>query len=92
MLNIVQIVQGSLLNATTQVPDNVGGMIFFGLFIVAIGLFSVVYPQVFWYLRVGRKIPGVPPNKLYLAVLRIGGLLVILLGIYVIIYLRQLVI
>ena len=79
-----------LLNTATQVPANTGGMVFFGLFIVAIGLLSVVYPQVFWYLRVGRKIPGVPPNKLYLVVLRIGGLLTILLGIYVIIYLRQL--
>lgn len=90
MLNTVKLVQNILLNTATQVPANTGGMVFFGLFIVAIGLFSVVYPQVFWYLRVGRKIPGVPPNKLYLVVLRIGGLLTILLGIYVIIYLRQL--
>jgi len=90
MLSSVQVVQSLLLNAATQAPDNIGGMILFSIFIVAIGLSSVIYPQMFWYLRVGRKIPGVPPNKLYLLVLRIGGLLVILLGIYVIIYLRQL--
>jgi hypothetical protein len=90
MLNIVQIVQGTLLSAASQLPDNTSGIIFFGVFIIAIGIFSVVYPQTFWHLRVGRKIPGVPPNKLYLVVLRIGGLLTILLGIYVIIYLRQL--
>jgi hypothetical protein len=90
MLNTVQIVQVILLNAASQVPSDTGGVIFFGVFIIAIGVFSVVYPQAFWYLRVGRKIPGVPPNKLYLVVLRIGGLLAILLGIYVIIYLRLL--
>ncbi len=91
MLNIIQIFQGILLNTAIQVNANIGGIILFGVFIVAIGLLSVVYPQMFWHLRVGRKIPGVPPNKLYLLVLRIGGLLVILLGIYVIIFLRQLV-
>ncbi len=91
MLNSVQLVQGILLNAAAQLPDNTGGVIFFGVLIIAIGITSLVYPQAFWYLRVGRKIPGVPPNKLYLLVLRIGGLLTILLGIYLIIYLRQLV-
>jgi hypothetical protein len=65
-------------------------MIFFGIFIIAIGLSSLIYPQIFWYLRVGRKIPGVPPTKLYLLVLRFGGFLVIILGIYFIIHLRQL--
>jgi hypothetical protein len=90
MLNVVQLIQGLFLNTAAQVPVNTGGMIIFGIFIIAIGLSSVIYPQLFWYLRVGRKIPGVPPNKLYLQVLRIGGLLVIILGIYVIIYLRQL--
>ena len=90
MVNTLYLIQGLLLNATAQFPAGTGGIIFFGFFIIAVGIFSVIYPQAFWHLRVGRKIPGVPPNKLYLVVLRIGGLLTILLGIYVIIYLRQL--
>lgn len=54
----------------------------FGIFILAIGVLSLIRPQVFWHLRVGRKIPGVPPTKLYLHVLRFGGVLVVALGLW----------
>ncbi len=65
------------LTSGNQVPVNTGNLLFFGLFIMAVGLVSIIYPQAFWYLRVGRKLPGVPPSRLYLGVLRFGGLLVI---------------
>jgi uncharacterized protein YjeT (DUF2065 family) len=54
----------------------------FGVLILAIGVLSLLRPQIFWHLRVGRKIPGVPPNKLYLIVLRFGGVLVVALGLW----------
>lgn len=63
-----------------------GNLIFFGLLIIVFGLVSIIFPQFFWQLRVGRKIPGVPPNKLYLMVLRFGGLLVIILGLIMLYY------
>jgi uncharacterized protein YjeT (DUF2065 family) len=54
----------------------------FGVLVLAIGVLSLLRPQIFWHLRVGRKIPGVPPNKLYLIVLRFGGVLVVALGLW----------
>jgi len=89
MLNIEKLVAKLLISTTSQPPIDLSGVQFFGLFIIIIGLVSLAFPQVFWHLRVGRKIPGVPPNKLYLIVLRFGGVLVVALGVYVIIYIRQ---
>ncbi|MDW7739848.1 MAG: hypothetical protein SCJ97_07315 [Bacillota bacterium] len=66
-----------------------GGLIFFGIFTIIIGLTSIIYPRLFWYLRIGRKIGQVPPQNLYLLVLRFGGLLVVILGIVMISYARQ---
>lgn len=76
---------GSLLLTANQVPEySLGSLMFFAVMIMAIGLVSIIYPQLFWHLRVGRKIPSVPPNKLYLMVLRFGGILVIVLGLVMI--------
>ncbi len=91
MLNIEKFVAKTLLSPTSQPPIDLSGVQYFGIFIVIIGLVSLVFPQVFWHLRVGRKIPGVPPNKLYLIVLRFGGVLVVVLGVYMIMYIRQMV-
>jgi len=76
---------GSLLLSAGQVPEfNLGSMIVFAVMIMAIGLVSIIYPQLFWHLRVGRKIPSVPSNKLYLLVLRFGGILVVVFGLVMI--------
>lgn len=64
----------------SPVPGNTVNLKFFGLFLLAVGLLSLFRPQIFWHLRVGRKIPGVPPSKLYLLILRFGAVLVIILG------------
>ena len=73
-----------LLTSDSSVPVNAGSLLFFGVFIIIAGLVSLIFPQLFWHLRIGRKLPGVPPNRLYLMVLRFGGLLVIILGVVMI--------
>lgn len=65
-------------NAGPIIPES---LLFFGLLILGAGVVSIVRPEIFWHLRVGRKIPGVPPSKLYLMVLRFGGLLTAALGV-----------
>lgn len=81
MLSYDQLLIKSILLASgKQLPVNPGSLLFFGIFIMAVGVVSIIYPHAFWYLRIGRKLPGVPPNRLYLWVLRFGGLLVIALG------------
>lgn len=72
------------LTATSKQPlVNPGSLIFFAILLIAVGVVSTIRPQVFWYLRIGRKVPGVQPSGLYLWVLRIGGLLVIVLGVII---------
>ena len=65
-------------------PLNQGSLTVFGMFILIIGVLSLVYPRLFWHLRIGRKVPGVEPSSLYLIMLRLGGLLVIVLGLVMI--------
>ncbi|MDW7729873.1 MAG: hypothetical protein SCJ94_07680 [Bacillota bacterium] len=89
MMNLELFVVNTFLSTAKQTPVDLSGVQYFGILIILVGLVSLAFPQAFWHLRVGRKIPGVPPNRLYLLVLRFGGLLVIALGVYVIIYIRQ---
>ncbi len=69
---------------TGVVSPDLSGLRLFGIFILAVGIISLIRPHIFWHLRVGRKIPGVPPTKLYLNVLRFGGILVVMLGLWMI--------
>jgi hypothetical protein len=69
-----------LLAVTDPVPVDLSSLRIFGVFITTVGIISFIRPQIFWHLRVGRKIPGVSPHKLYLNVLRFGAVLVIALG------------
>lgn len=71
----------NLLVVEAVSPD-LSSLRLFGIIILVVGILSLIRPQVFWHLRVGRKIPGVPPNKLYLHVLRFGGALVVALGLW----------
>ncbi len=68
--------------AVEAVSPDLSSLRLFGIIILAVGILSLIRPQVFWHLRVGRKIPGVPPTKLYLQVLRCGGVLVVALGLW----------
>ncbi|HSW36681.1 MAG TPA: DUF6199 family natural product biosynthesis protein [Candidatus Limnocylindrales bacterium] len=78
-------------NGNVLSPVNPDSLLFFGLFITVIGAVSALRPRLFWYLHVGRKIKDVPPNKLYLLVLRSGGVLVLFLGIYIICYVLRII-
>ena len=91
MFNHLPLIHAWALPAVAKpLPINSGSLLFFGLLIIAIGMTSIIHPQFFWHLRVGRKIPGVPPNKLYLSILRTGGLLVVALGLALIYNARML--
>ncbi|MFO8191408.1 MAG: hypothetical protein R6U08_01325 [Bacillota bacterium] len=68
------------LTAGKRMPGTTGNLIFFGILTIVVGLASVIYPQLFWYLRVGRKVPDMAPNRAYLIILRFGGILVIIIG------------
>lgn len=84
MILFGDVLAGICLSAADTVPFDPASLIFFGFFITAVGVLSLIRPQVFWHLRVGRKIPGVPPNSLYILVLRFGAVLVIILGLLMI--------
>lgn len=84
MHTLLSLFRSIQLLATETVLPSLYSLRLFGIFILAIGILSLIRPQIFWHLRVGRKIPGVPPTKLYLHVLRFGGVLVVALGLWMI--------
>lgn len=85
MLNYYHIYTGLAAPALgKQMSDLPGSILFFGIFITVIGIISIIYPQLFWYLRIGRKLNGASPGKLYLWVLRFGGILVVAIGLFMI--------
>ena len=78
--NLVVNSEAGLAAAGNQIENITGSLIFFSLFFMAIGLISIVYPRLFWYLRIGRKVKGVEPSSVYLWVLRFGGLMLFALN------------
>ena len=90
MIRYYQLITTTIFAVVKPLAENVTNLYFFGILLVALGVFSVLRPQTFWHLRVGRKIPGVKPNKLYLLVLRFGGILTTLLGLIIILNARSL--
>jgi hypothetical protein len=82
-MSVLQSLDHSVFFLTVEaVSPDLSSLRLFGVLILAVGILSLLRPQIFWHLRVGRKIPGVPPNKLYLIVLRFGGVLVVALGLW----------
>ncbi len=71
--NFAGISAAGLAAAGKQIENITGSLLFFSLFFMVIGLISIVYPRLFWYLRIGRKVKGVEPSSIYLWVLRTGG-------------------
>jgi hypothetical protein len=66
-------------------PDRFGFTILASI-ILAIGLVSLFYPKLFWWLRIGRKAKDIPPIKAYILVLRTGGLLTCAVALYLFYY------
>lgn len=56
------------------------------LFILAIGLLSLFYPKLFWWMRIGRKAKHIQPITAYIVVLRIGGVLTCAVALYLLYY------
>lgn len=90
MSRYYQSISTNIFATAKPLAENVTSLYFFGILLIALGVFSVVRPQTFWHLRVGRKIPGVRPNNLYLLLLRFGGIMTILLGLVIILNARSL--
>jgi len=84
--NLVVNSEAGLAAAGNQIENITGSLIFFSLFFMAIGLISIVYPRLFWYLRIGRKVKGVEPSSVYLWVLRFGGLMLFALNAVILYY------
>lgn len=78
--------KAGLAAAGKQIENITGSLLFFSLLFMAIGLISIVYPRLFWYLRIGRKVKGVEPSSVYLWVLRIGGFMLFALGAIILYY------
>ncbi len=58
----------------TAAPVDPRGLFFFGALVLGAGLVSLVYPRLFWNIGIGRK-AKIPPPRLYLGMLRLGGVL-----------------
>ncbi|WP_314590507.1 DUF6199 family natural product biosynthesis protein [Paenibacillus terrigena] len=59
---------------------------FFGLIIIAIGLMNIFKPSLAWYLKEGWKVSGdSEPSDTYLALTRFGGVVAIIMGLFVMI-------
>lgn len=71
-------------------PDK-PSFLFLATFILAIGLVSLFYPKLFWWLRIGRKAKDIPPVPAYLMMLRIGGGLTSAVALYLFYYIIYLV-
>lgn len=85
-----QSISTNIITTVKPLAEHVTSMYFFGILLIALGVYSVARPQTFWYLRVGRKVPGVQPSSLYLFLLRFGGIMAILLGLVTILNARSL--
>lgn len=88
MSRYYQSISTNIFATVKPLAENVTSLYFFGFLLIALGVFSVVRPQTFWHLRVGRKIPGVKPSSLYLFLLRFGGIMTTILGIVIILNAR----
>ena len=84
--NLIEIPGSILAAAGKSTQDITGSLLFFSVLLLVVGLISILYPRLFWYLRIGRKVEGIEPSSLYLWVLRIGGVMVFSLGAAILYY------
>ncbi len=77
-------IYNTILAVGETLPEVPESIMFFGIIFIIIGMISILYPQFFWYLRVGRKLEGATPGKLYLWVLRFGGIMVVIVGLVIV--------
>jgi len=59
---------------------------FIGLIIIAIGLINIFKPTFAWYMKEGWKVSGdSEPSDSYLALTRFGGVVAVIMGLFVMI-------
>ena len=61
-------------------PVDARGLFFFGILVLGTGLISLIYPRLFWNIGIGRK-ARIQPPRLYLTMLRFGGVLACVLAV-----------
>lgn len=59
-----------------QEPANIG----VGLLVILLGIFYAAAPYAAWYIGHGWRFENAEPSELYLAMLRIGGIILIIAG------------
>jgi len=60
-------------------------MCFMPLLCMIIGVCSIIWPRVMWYLSEGWKFKNVEPSDLALTMTRVGGVLMVILGIFLLV-------
>ncbi|MDI9260273.1 DUF6199 family natural product biosynthesis protein [Alicyclobacillus sendaiensis] len=57
-----------------------------GFFAFVVGLFHLFAPRAAWYLHIGWKIRGAEPTDEYLALVRVGGVVLCIIGVLLFIF------
>ncbi|MNO43050.1 hypothetical protein D3C76_332590 [compost metagenome] len=57
---------------------------FMGILFIIIGFLNICFPSFAWYLKEGWKVDGdSEPSETYLALTRLGGIVAVVIGIFV---------
>jgi len=56
-----------------------------GILIILLGLFGTIFPHAAWFLGIGWRLQDAEPSKLALIVNRMGGILLVIVGFFVLI-------
>ncbi|WP_206831767.1 DUF6199 family natural product biosynthesis protein [Alicyclobacillus fructus] len=54
-----------------------------GFILFVVGLFHVFAPRAAWYLHIGWKIRGAEPTDEYLLLIRVGGIVMCVVGVLI---------
>ena len=65
---------------TPEEKQNRSGPIFLGLLVAGLGMIDVIWPRVGWYLSHGWRFKNAEPSELALFFGRLGGIIVVLIG------------
>ncbi|MDQ2088166.1 hypothetical protein RBH29_17220 [Herbivorax sp. ANBcel31] len=57
--------------------------IFFGIILVIVGFFGIVFPEALWYLKYGWKVKNGEPSDAAIVMNRFGGILCCIIGVIV---------
>jgi hypothetical protein len=52
---------------------------------IIIGILNVIFPKAFWYMKTGWQFKNAEPSDLALIMIRFGGILAIVFGIFILV-------